>query len=107
MAYSAMTAGFIDVTKTNGSIWGRGKHIRILEQKHCVDFYHYMTVVCRHCQHTSQYNQLGKAHVPHYMTPLKENSSEQWTFGLIKHRYIVNRSLRFVFMIIECTEFYL
>jgi len=33
---------------------------------------------------------------------LKENSGKIWTFGLIKHRYLVNRSLRFVFMIIEC-----
>jgi len=38
---------------------------------------------------------------------LKENSGEQWTFGLIKHRYLVNRSLSFVFLIIECKEFYL
>jgi len=38
---------------------------------------------------------------------LKENSGAKLIFGLIKHRYLVNRSLRFVFMIIECKEFYL
>jgi len=32
--------------------------------------------------------------------------SAKSTFGLIKHWYLVNRSLRFVFMIIECKEFY-
>jgi len=38
---------------------------------------------------------------------LKENSGAKWTFGLITHWYLVNRSLRFVFMIIKCKEFYL
>jgi len=33
---------------------------------------------------------------------LKENSGAKWTFGLIKHWYIVNHSLRFVFMMIRC-----
>jgi len=37
----------------------------------------------------------------------KENSGAKSTFGLIKHRYLVNRSLRFVFTIIECKKFYL
>jgi len=37
---------------------------------------------------------------------LKENSGATSTLGLIKHWYLVNRSLRFVFMIIECKEFY-
>ena len=64
---------FIDVTKTNGSIWGRGKHIRRLKQKHWMDFYHYMMVVYRHCQHTFQYNQLVKVHVPLY-DPFKTSS---------------------------------
>ncbi len=31
-----------------------------------MDFYHYMMVVYRHCQHTFQYNQLVKVHVPLY-----------------------------------------
>jgi len=35
----------------------------------------------------------------------KDNSGTKWTFGLTIHSY--NRSLRFVFMIIECKEFYL
>jgi len=43
-----------------------------------------------------------KSHIP-----LKENSGAKSTFGLIKHWYLVNCSLRFVFMIIECKEFYL
>jgi len=47
---------FIDVTKTNDSIWGMGKHTRRLKQKHWIDFYHYIMVVYRHCQHTFQYN---------------------------------------------------
>jgi len=38
---------------------------------------------------------------------LKENSGTKSTFGLITHWYLVNRSLRFVVMIIECKEFYL
>jgi len=38
---------------------------------------------------------------------LKENSGAKWTFGLITHWYLVNCSLRFVFMIIKCKEFYL
>jgi len=33
---------------------------------------------------------------------LKENAGAKWTFGLIKHWYLVNHYLRFVFMIIEC-----
>jgi len=32
------------------------KNIRILKQKHWMDFYHYMMVVYKHCQHTFQYN---------------------------------------------------
>jgi len=36
---------------------------------------------------------------------LKENSSAKLTFGLIKLWYLVNRSLKFVFMIIKCKEF--
>jgi len=38
---------------------------------------------------------------------LKENSGTKWTFGLIKLWYLFDCSLRFVFMIIEWTEFYL
>jgi len=38
---------------------------------------------------------------------LKDNSGTKRTFGLITHWYLVNRSLRFDFMIIECKEFYL
>jgi len=33
---------------------------------------------------------------------LKDNSGAKWTFGLITHCYLVNRFLRFVFMIAEC-----
>jgi len=37
---------------------------------------------------------------------LKENSSAKCnSFGVITHGYLVNRSLRFDFMIIECKEF--
>jgi len=35
------------------------------------------------------------------------NPGTKWTFGLITHRYLVDRSLRFDFMIIEFKEFYL
>jgi len=33
---------------------------------------------------------------------LKDNSGAKWIFGLITHCYLVNRFLRFVFMIAEC-----
>jgi len=43
-----MTAVFVitpknrthDITWSNGSIWGREKHIRRLKQKHWIDFHH-------------------------------------------------------------------
>jgi len=41
--------------------WDWEKHIRRLKE-----FYRYMMVVYRHCQHTFQYNQLEKVHVPLY-----------------------------------------
>jgi len=37
---------------------------------------------------------------------LKDNSGTKRTFGLITHWYLVNYSLRFVFMIIKCKVFY-
>jgi len=57
---------FIDVTKTNGSVWGSGKHKKEI-------FYHYMMVVYSKCQHTFQYNQLEKVHVPLY-DPFKKTN---------------------------------
>jgi len=41
-----------------------------------------------------------------FMFHLKENSGAKLTFGPIKHWYLVNRSLRFVFMTIKCEELY-
>jgi len=50
-----------------------------------MDFYHYMMVVYRHCQHTFQYNQLEKVHLPIY-DPF--NINIPWlTFCILLHLY--------------------
>jgi len=38
----------------------------------------------------------------HWFLCVKENSGTKRTFGLITHCYLVNRYLRFLFMIAEC-----
>jgi len=43
----------------------------------------------------------------HLLMELKDNSGAKRTFGLITYCYLVNRYLRFVFMIAECKLFYL
>ncbi len=55
-----------DITRTDGSIWERGKDLSRLKIKHWVDFYHYRVVVYTHCQHTIQFKLLVKVNVALY-----------------------------------------
>ncbi len=54
-----------------------------------MDFYHYRMVVYRHCQHTSQYNQLVKVDIALYVQKCAEN---QYVWKLLVVRYENNTS---------------